>query len=81
MTNAVSRIVIAAALAPVVLGAVYFGRWWLFGLAAFAARESADPAGPLGGGSQAVGAPGADRRGSPALPGASPSRRARSMFQ
>ena len=37
MTNAVSRILIAAVLAPVVLGAVYFGGWWVFGLAAFAA--------------------------------------------
>jgi phosphatidate cytidylyltransferase len=37
VTNAVSRIVIAAALAPVVIGAAYFGGWWVFGLAAFAA--------------------------------------------
>lgn len=37
MTNAVSRILIALALAPLVLGAVYLGGWWVFGLAAFAA--------------------------------------------
>lgn len=37
MTNAVSRILIALALAPVVIGAAYFGGWWVFGLAAFAA--------------------------------------------
>jgi phosphatidate cytidylyltransferase len=37
MTNAVSRIVVAAAAVPVVLGAVYVGGWWLFVLAAFGA--------------------------------------------
>jgi phosphatidate cytidylyltransferase len=37
VTNAVSRILIALALAPLVLGAVYLGGWWVFGLAAFAA--------------------------------------------
>jgi phosphatidate cytidylyltransferase len=37
MTNAVSRIVIAIPLAAVVLGVVWFGGWWVFGLAAIAA--------------------------------------------
>jgi len=37
MSNAVSRIVIALVLAPVVLGAVYFGNWWMFALIALAA--------------------------------------------
>ena len=33
----VSRVVVALALVPVVLGAVYLGGWWLFALVAFAA--------------------------------------------
>jgi len=33
MSNAVSRLVVAAAAIPVVLGAVYLGGWWMFGLA------------------------------------------------
>jgi phosphatidate cytidylyltransferase len=33
MTNAVSRLLVAAAALPVVLGAVYVGGWWLFALA------------------------------------------------
>ena len=37
MSNAVSRIVISVALAPVVLGAVYLGGWWMFALVAIAA--------------------------------------------
>jgi phosphatidate cytidylyltransferase len=37
MTNAVSRVVIALALAPAVVAAAYYGRWWVFGLAAVAA--------------------------------------------
>jgi phosphatidate cytidylyltransferase len=37
VTNAVSRILIALALAPVVLGVVYLGGWWVFGLATVAA--------------------------------------------
>ena len=37
MSNAVSRIVISVALAPVVLVAVYFGDWWMFALVALAA--------------------------------------------
>jgi phosphatidate cytidylyltransferase len=37
VTNAVSRVVIALALAPAVIAAAYFGRWWIFGLAALAA--------------------------------------------
>ena len=37
MSNAVSRIVVALALLPVVLGAVYLGGWWLFALVAFGA--------------------------------------------
>jgi phosphatidate cytidylyltransferase len=37
MTNAVSRLVVAAAAIPIVLGAVYLGGWWLFALAAVAA--------------------------------------------
>ena len=32
MTNAVSRLLVAAAALPVVLGAVYVGGWWLFAL-------------------------------------------------
>ena len=36
MSNAVSRIVVAACLLPVVLGAVYLGHWWLFALVTFA---------------------------------------------
>ena len=40
MTNAVSRILIALALAPAVLGVVYLGGWWVFGLAALAAAAS-----------------------------------------
>lgn len=37
MSNAVSRVVVALALLPVVLGAVYLGGWWLFALIAFGA--------------------------------------------
>ena len=37
MTNAVSRLLVAAAAVPIVLGLVYLGGWWLFGLAFFAA--------------------------------------------
>jgi phosphatidate cytidylyltransferase len=33
LTNAVSRLLVAAAALPVVLGAVYAGGWWLFALA------------------------------------------------
>jgi phosphatidate cytidylyltransferase len=40
MTNAVSRIVVAIVLLPVVLGAVYLGGWWLFALVAVAAGLS-----------------------------------------
>jgi phosphatidate cytidylyltransferase len=37
VTNAVSRVLIALALAPAVLGVVYLGGWWVFGLATAAA--------------------------------------------
>jgi hypothetical protein len=37
VTNAVSRVLIALALAPAVLGVVYLGGWWVFGLATLAA--------------------------------------------
>jgi len=37
LSNAVSRVVVAACLLPVVLGAVYLGGWWLFALATVAA--------------------------------------------
>ena len=37
LSNAVSRIVFALVLIPVVLGAVYFGGWWMFAFAAVAA--------------------------------------------
>jgi len=37
MSNAVSRLVITVALAPIVLGAAYFGTWWMFALVALAA--------------------------------------------
>ena len=37
MSNVVSRLVVAAAAIPVVLGAVYLGGWWLFALVAVAA--------------------------------------------
>ncbi len=40
MSNAVSRIVIALALLPVVLGVVYLGGWWVFGIAVAAALIS-----------------------------------------
>ena len=40
MSNWLSRIVVAAALLPVVLGAVYLGGWWLFALIAVAALLS-----------------------------------------
>src|SRR5205814_10264866 len=33
VTNALSRLLVAAAAIPVVLGAVYLGGWWLFALA------------------------------------------------
>jgi phosphatidate cytidylyltransferase len=37
VTNAVSRVLIALVLGPAVLGVVYLGGWWVFGLAALAA--------------------------------------------
>ncbi len=37
MTPFISRLVITAILAPVVLGAAYFGHWWMFALVALAA--------------------------------------------
>jgi phosphatidate cytidylyltransferase len=37
VTNALSRLVVAAAGIPLVLGLVYLGGWWVFGLAAVAA--------------------------------------------
>ncbi|HVW88583.1 MAG TPA: phosphatidate cytidylyltransferase [Gaiellaceae bacterium] len=37
MSNWLSRIVVAACLLPIVLGAVYLGGWWLFALATVAA--------------------------------------------
>ena len=37
MSNTISRLVVAAAAIPVVLGAVYVGGWWLFALVALAA--------------------------------------------
>ncbi len=37
MTNALSRLLVAAAGIPLVLGLVYLGGWWVFGLAAVAA--------------------------------------------
>jgi phosphatidate cytidylyltransferase len=37
MSNAVSRLLVAAAAIPLVLGAVYLGGWWLFALVAVAA--------------------------------------------
>ena len=37
MSNALSRLVVAAAALPVVLGAVYLGGWWLFALGTFGA--------------------------------------------
>ena len=37
MSNWLSRIVVAIVLLPIVLGAVYLGGWWLFGLLALAA--------------------------------------------
>jgi phosphatidate cytidylyltransferase len=37
VSNAISRLVVAAAALPVVLGAVYYGGWWLFTLTALAA--------------------------------------------
>jgi phosphatidate cytidylyltransferase len=40
MTNAVSRVVVALVLLPIVLGAVYLGHWWLFALIAIAAAIS-----------------------------------------
>jgi phosphatidate cytidylyltransferase len=40
MSNAVSRVLVAAAALPVVLGAVYLGGWWLFALAALAAAAA-----------------------------------------
>jgi phosphatidate cytidylyltransferase len=40
MSNWLSRIVVAACLLPIVLGAVYLGGWWLFALAALAALLS-----------------------------------------
>jgi phosphatidate cytidylyltransferase len=40
LTNWLSRIVVAAALLPVVLGAVYVGGWWLFALVAIALAVS-----------------------------------------
>jgi phosphatidate cytidylyltransferase len=40
MSNAVSRIVVALCLVPIVLGAVYLGGWWLFALVAIASLLS-----------------------------------------
>jgi phosphatidate cytidylyltransferase len=40
LSNAVSRLVIAIALLPVVLGVVYLGGWWVFGVAVVAALIS-----------------------------------------
>ena len=40
MTNWLSRVVVAAALLPVVLGAVYVGGWWLFALVLVAVLAS-----------------------------------------
>ncbi len=40
MSNWLSRIVVAAALLPVVLGAVYLGGWWLFAVIAIAVAVS-----------------------------------------
>jgi phosphatidate cytidylyltransferase len=40
MSNALSRIVVAVCLLPIVLGAVYLGGWWLFALVAVAALLS-----------------------------------------
>jgi phosphatidate cytidylyltransferase len=40
LSNALSRIVVAAVLLPIVLGAVYLGGWWLFALAAVGALLS-----------------------------------------
>ena len=40
MTNAVSRVVVAVVLLPVVLGLVYLGGWWMFALAVIAASIS-----------------------------------------
>jgi phosphatidate cytidylyltransferase len=37
MSNAISRIVVAVAAIPIVLGAVYLGGWWLFALVTVAA--------------------------------------------
>lgn len=37
MSNAISRLIVAAAAIPVVLGAIYFGGYWLFALVALAA--------------------------------------------
>jgi phosphatidate cytidylyltransferase len=37
MSNALSRVVVAAAALPIVLGAVYLGGWWLFALTVVAA--------------------------------------------
>jgi phosphatidate cytidylyltransferase len=37
VSNAVSRVVVALAALPVVLGAVYLGGWWLFAVTAFGA--------------------------------------------
>jgi phosphatidate cytidylyltransferase len=69
MTNAVSRLVVAAAGIPLVLALVYFGGWWVFGLAAVAAAiglheywllarplSPLAPAGYVGGGLALVGA-------------------------
>src|SRR5215475_7024469 len=40
MSNALSRIVVALILLPIVLGAVYLGGWWMFALVAVAALLS-----------------------------------------
>ena len=37
MSNAISRVLVAVAAIPVVVGAVYFGGWWLFALVTVAA--------------------------------------------
>src|SRR5438105_8322923 len=67
--NAVSRLLVAAAAIPVVLGLVYLGGWWVFGLAAFVAAVALHefwllarplsplaPAGYVGGGLALAGA-------------------------
>jgi phosphatidate cytidylyltransferase len=69
MNNAISRLVVAVAAIPVVLGLVYLGGWWMFALAAIVAAVALHefwllarplsplaPAGYLGGGLALTGA-------------------------